>query len=88
MKAIMILEELKKLDGNMIWFDDFGNGIPKQTVLDAIEELEEYESDMDSYLDYTTNSRCSKSFNADLSVIKEVFDDVIRLRDKKENRDD
>jgi len=37
---------------------------------EAIKELEEYESDMDKYLDYTTGSRCTKSFNSCLGSIK------------------
>lgn len=34
----------------------------KDLLTDAIDELLEYESDMDKYLDYTTNGKCSKSF--------------------------
>ena len=41
---------------------------------EAIKELEEYESDMDSYLDYTTGSRCTKSFNSSLGSIKNAYD--------------
>ena len=40
---------------------------------EAIKELEEYESDMDSYLDYTTGSRCTKSFNSCLGSIKNAY---------------
>lgn len=43
-------------------------------IEEAIKELEEYESDMDKYLDCTTSSRCSKSFNSCLSSIKSIYD--------------
>lgn len=40
MKALEILKDLKKLDVNMIWLDEEGNGIPMQNVIEAIAELE------------------------------------------------
>ena len=67
MKAIELLKDYKNIDFgcNM---DDLHKKIEK-----AIKELEEYESDMDSYLDYTTGSRCTKSFNSSLGSIKIAY---------------
>jgi hypothetical protein len=77
MKAIELLkEQLKYNYKNRPFF--FGiekyNEEKIEKLHEAIEELEEYESDMDKYLDYTTGSRCSKSFNANLSQIKQAHD--------------
>ena len=68
MKAIELLKDYKNIDFgcNM---DDLHSQIDE-----AIDELEEYESDMDSYLDYTTGSRCTKSFNSSLGSIKNAYD--------------
>ena len=69
MKALEILYQYKQAD------EAFGNSYSMGERLDeAIEELEEYESDMDSYLDYTTGSRCTKSFNSSLGSIKNAYD--------------
>lgn len=69
LKALAIFEEYKK-----------HNLIPVPTskaIEEAINELEKYESDMDIYLDYTTGSRCSKSFNADIAIVKQQHDRYI-----------
>ena len=69
MKALEILYQYKQAD------EAFGNSYSMGERLDkAIKELEEYESDMDSYLDYTTGSRCTKSFNSCLGSIKIAYD--------------
>ena len=67
MKALELLKDYKNIDFgcNM---DDLHSQIDE-----AIDELEEYESDMDSYLDYTTGSRCTKSFNSCLGSIKNAY---------------
>ena len=68
MKALEILYQYKQDD------EAFGNSYSMGERLDkAIKELEEYESDMDSYLDYTTGSRCTKSFNSYLGSIKIAY---------------
>lgn len=54
---------------------------------EAIKELEEYESDMDSYLDYTTGSRCTKSFNSCLGSIKIAYEKELE-KNIKENSED
>ena len=69
MKAIEILYQYKQAD------EAFGNSYSMgERLEEAIKELEEYESDMDSYLDYTTGSRCTKSFNSSLGSIKNAYD--------------
>ena len=67
MEAIELLKDYKNIDFgcNM---DDLHSQVDE-----AIKELEEYESDMDSYLDYTTGSRCTKSFNSSLGSIKIAY---------------
>ena len=67
MKALELLKDYKNIDFgcNM---DDLHSQVDE-----AIKELEEYESDMDSYLDYTTGSRCTKSFNSSLGSIKNAY---------------
>ena len=68
MKALELLEKYKQAE-------EFGNSYSMGERLDkAIKELEEYKSDMDSYLDYTTGSRCTKSFNSSLGSIKNAYD--------------
>ena len=68
MKALEILYQYKQAD------EEFGNSYSMGERLEkAIKELEEYESDMDSYLDYTTGSRCTKSFNSCLGSIKIAY---------------
>ena len=68
MKALEILYQYKQAD------EAFGNSYSMGERLDeAIKELEEYESNMDSYLDYTTGSRCTKSFNSSLGSIKIAY---------------
>ena len=52
---------------------------------EAIKELEEYESDMDSYLDYTTGSRCTKSFNSSLGSIKIAYEKELEKIIKENN---
>lgn len=43
-------------------------------IQEAIDELLEYEQDMDKYLDYTTNGKCSKSFGSYFESIKTAHD--------------
>ena len=54
---------------------------------EAIKELEEYESDMDSYLDYTTGSRCTKSFNSCLGSIKIAYGKELEKLVKENSED-
>ena len=54
---------------------------------EAIKELEEYESDMDSYLDYTTGSRCTKSFNSCLGSIKSAYEKELEKIVKEDSQD-
>ena len=54
---------------------------------EAINELEEYESDMDSYLDYTTGSRCTKSFNSCLGSIKIAYGKELEKIVKEDSQD-
>ncbi len=81
MKAIELLKDYKNIDFgcNM---DDLHSQIDE-----AIGELEEYESDMDSYLDYTTGSRCTKSFNSSLGSIKIAYGKELE-KIVKENSED
>ena len=67
MKALELLYEYQQAD-------QFSGGYLSRHINKAIKELEEYESDMDSYLDYTTGSRCTKSFNSSLGSIKNAYD--------------
>ena len=68
MKALELLYKYQQAE-------EFGNSYSMSERLEkAIKELEEYESDMDSYLDYTTGSRCTKSFNSSLGSIKIAYD--------------
>ena len=70
MKALEYLKkerEIKKHCADVAW------GYYDKSIDEAIKELEEYESDMDSYLDYTTGSRCTKSFNSCLGSIKIAY---------------
>ena len=67
MKALELLYKYQQAE-------EFGNSYSMSERLEkAIKELEEYESDMDSYLDYTTGSRCTKSFNSSLGSIKIAY---------------
>ena len=68
MKALELLKDYRNID--------FGCNVEElhNEINKAIKELEEYESDMDSYLDYTTGSRCTKSFNSCLGSIKNAYD--------------
>ena len=52
---------------------EIAGGYTIKPLEEAIKELEEYENDMDSYLDYTTGSRCTKSFNSSLGSIKIAY---------------
>lgn len=82
MKALEILKNAKGLGftGKQII-------INKYKLEEAIKELEEYESDMDSYLDYTTGSRCTKSFNSCLGSIKIAYGKELE-KIVKENSED
>lgn len=83
MKALKILQEQYNILNNGtdgVWIDP-------EKIDEAIKELEEYESDMDSYLDYTTGSRCTKSFNSCLGSIKSAYEkDLEKI--VKENSED
>ena len=61
--------------------------INKYKLEEAIKELEEYVSDMDSYLDYTTGSRCTKSFNSCLGSIKIAYGKEIEKIVKEDSQD-
>ena len=83
MKALKILQEQYNIlnnDTDGIWID------PKK-IDEAIKELEEYESDMDSYLDYTTGSRCTKSFNSCLGSIKIAYGKELEKIVKEDSQD-
>ena len=81
MRALELLKDYKNIDFgcNM---DDLHSQVDE-----AIKELEEYESDMDSYLDYTTGSRCTKSFNSCLGSIKIAYEKELE-KNIKENSED
>ena len=64
---------MKALDLLITLRDDYIHGELDSDGNEAIKELEEYESDMDKYLDYTTGSRCTKSFNSCLGSIKIAY---------------
>ena len=83
MKALEILKE----QYNMLSKDTDGVWIDPEKIDEAIKELEEYESDMDSYLDYTTGSRCTKSFNSCLGSIKIAYEKELE-KIVKENSED
>ena len=83
MKALEILKE----QYNMLSKDTDGVWIDPEKIDEAIKELEEYESDMDSYLDYTTGSRCTKSFNSCLGSIKIAYEKDLE-KTVKENSED
>ena len=86
MKALEILKAITENEGNHLWLDD-GDGYPKSYIYEAIEELEEYESEMDSYLDYTTGSRCTKSFNSCLGSIKIAYEKELEKLVKENSED-
>ena len=67
MKALELLYQYQQAD------EAFGYSYLSKRLKEAIKELEEYESDMDIYLDYTTGSRCTKSFNSSLGSIKIAY---------------
>ncbi len=79
MKALDYLYLMKKAN------EDMGTG--PITIYEAIKELEEYESDMDSYLDYTTGSRCTKSFNSCLGSIKIAYGKELKKIVKEDSQD-
>ena len=84
MKALEYLKrerEIKKHCADVAW------GYYDKGIDEAIKELEEYESDMDSYLDYTTGSRCTKSFNSCLGSIKIAYEKELE-KIVKENSED
>lgn len=83
MKALEILKE----QYNMLSKDIDGVWIDPEKIDEAIKELEKYESDMDSYLDYTTGSRCTKSFNSCLGSIKIAYEKDLE-KTVKENSED
>ena len=84
LKAIKILKKIYKdepdtrvqknnVDINFT-IHDFSN---INEAIKELKEFEKYESDMDKYLDYTTNSKCSKSFNSNLNSIKQAHDQTV-----------
>ena len=80
MKALILLKNMKEYFGS--------SQVLIQTQVDeAIKELEEYESDMDSYLDYTTGSRCTKSFNSCLGSIKIAYGKELEKLVKENSED-
>ena len=78
---------MKALDLLITLRDDYIHGELDSDVNEAIKELEEYVSDMDSYLDYTTGSRCTKSFNSCLGSIKIAYGKELE-KIVKENSED
>lgn len=83
MKALKILQEQYNILNNGtdgVWIDP-------EKIDEAIKELEEYESDMDSYLDYTTGSRCTKSFNSCLGSIKSAYEKELEKIIKEHSED-
>lgn len=83
MKALEIFKNASNIHG----FAELQLIISKDKLDEAIKELEEYESDMDSYLDYTTGSRCTKSFNSCLGSIKIAYEKELE-KIVKENSED
>ena len=84
MKALEFLKqerEIKKHCADVTW------GYYDKDIDEAIKELEEYESDMDSYLDYTTGSRCTKSFNSCLGSIKIAYGKELEKIVKEDSQD-
>ena len=78
-KALDYLYSMKKANEDM--------GTEPIIIYEAIKELEEYESDMDSYLDYTTGSRCTKSFNSCLGSIKIAYGKELEKIVKEDSQD-
>ena len=78
---------MKALDLLITLRDDYIHGELDSDVDEAIKELEEYESDMDSYLDYTTGSRCTKSFNSCLGSIKIAYGKELEKLVKENSED-
>ena len=78
-----VLELLKQFQ----YSDDIAGGYLRESISESIKELEEYQSDMDSYLDYTTGSRCTKSFNSCLGSIKIAYENELE-KIVKENIED
>ena len=83
MKVLEILKE----QYNMLSKDTDGVWIDPKKIDEAIKELEEYVSDMDSYLDYTTGSRCTKSFNSCLGSIKIAYGKELEKIVKEDSQD-
>ena len=80
MKALELLKQFQ-------YSDDIAGGYLRESISESIKELEEYQSDMDSYLDYTTGSRCTKSFNSCLGSIKIAYENELE-KIVKENIED
>ena len=78
---------MKALDLLITLRDDYIHGELDSDVNEAIKELEEYVSDMDSYLDYTTGSRCTKSFNSCLGSIKIAYGKELEKIVKEDSQD-
>ncbi len=78
---------MKALDLLITLRDDYIHGELDSDVNKAIKELKEYVSDMDSYLDYTTGSRCTKSFNSCLGSIKIAYGKELEKLVKENSED-
>ena len=85
MKQLKALEILK--NAKSFGFTGREIIINKYKLEEAIKELEEYESDMDSYLDYTTGSICTKSFNSCLGSIKIAYGKELEKIVKEDSQD-
>ncbi|WNL16294.1 hypothetical protein QUR79_00575 [Arcobacter cryaerophilus gv. pseudocryaerophilus] len=91
MKALKILLDERKQQLDIFEQNkELGNPNESNYIVllnEAIKELEEYESDMDSYLDYTTGSRCTKSFNSCLGSIKIAYGKELEKIIKEDRQD-
>lgn len=91
MKALKILLDERKQQLDIFEQNkELGNPNENKYIVilnEAIKELKEYESDMDSYLDYTTGSRCTKSFNSCLGSIKSAYEKELEKIIKEHSED-
>lgn len=85
MKAIEILKDIE--ESKWCGVKPTLSNYNLEDIKKAIKELEEYESDMDSYLDYTTGSRCTKSFNSCLGSIKIAYIKELEKIVKEDSQD-
>ncbi len=83
MKTLELLQEQLNMftkDIDEVW-------ISPDRIKEAIKELEEYQGDMDNYLDYTTGGRCTKSFNSCLGSIKIAYGKELEKIVKEDSQD-